>query len=69
MAPVTNRAASFCTFSSSFTSYWVQLSHVTSAYSRNGRIKEKYIVWNDVLSSLDLNLRITLIRLHAFDLM
>ena len=43
MAPVTTRGASFCIFSSSFTSYWVQLSQITSAYSRSGWIKVKWL--------------------------
>ena len=44
VAPVTIRAASFRIFSRSFTSYCVQLSHTTSAYSKRGRRKEKYII-------------------------
>ena len=54
--------------SSSFTSYWVQLFRTTSAYSRMGRIKVKYIVWRDVLSSLNFNFLLTFIRVHALDL-
>ena len=66
MAPVTIRAASFCIFSSLFTSDRVQLSHITSAYSRTERIKEKYIVWSDFLSSLNLDLRIIKVKRIAF---
>ena len=67
VAPVTFRAASFCIFSRSFDSYFVQLLHTTSAYSKRGRIKEKYIVWRDFLSSSNLSLRIIFIRFHDFD--
>ena len=44
VAPVTIRGASFCNFSRSSNSYFVQLFHKTSAYSKSGCTKEKYIV-------------------------
>ena len=47
VAAVEIRAASSCIFSSSCLSFWVQLSHMVSAYSITGRINEMYIVSND----------------------
>ena len=64
---MTMRAASIWIFSSSFASYWVQLSHTTSAYSSTGRMKEKYIDCNDFLSRTNFNCLIMLMRYQALD--
>ena len=50
-APITIRAVSFCIFSNSLTSYYVEMSHTTSAYTRDGLIKEVYIISSDFLSN------------------
>ena len=69
VAPVTTRAALFCIF---FKFVYLVLGAIIPyniGILKSGRIKEKYIVCSDFLSSLNLNLRMTLMRLHAFDLM
>ena len=66
VAPVEIRAASSCIFSSSCLSFWVQLSHMISAYSITGRMNEMYIFSNDFLSSKNLSFLIMFILAQAF---
>ena len=65
VAPVTIIAASIWIFSSSFFSYCVQLSQIISAYSKIGRINEKYMVCKVERSSWYFNFRSMLILFHA----
>ena len=67
--PVAICAPSFCILSSSCFSYRVHLSQMTSEYSRRGLMKVVNIILRDFLSSLNLSLRIILIRPHALSVM
>ena len=55
--------------SSSFFWVLVQLSQITSPYSKSGLMNEKYMISRDFLSKTNLSLRIMLILSHAFLLM
>ena len=53
VAQVAIRAASICIFSSALILYCVQLSNITSAYSKTGLIKEVLIISSDCLSKMN----------------
>ena len=63
---VTILAASFWISSSSFCSKLVKISKIRSPYSNSGPIKDKYIVSNDLLSSVNVSDLMTCIRFQAF---
>ena len=66
IVPVAILAASVCIFSNSFFSFWEQLSHITSAYSKIGLINTMQMVSKEFLSTLNFNFLIILILNQAF---
>jgi hypothetical protein len=66
-APVTSLPAWIWTFSISSFSYWKQLFYITSAYSNDGLIYEKYKVCNDFLSRWNLTKHKICICFHALE--